>query len=603
MPAPDPPRQTAARLLRRAVSRHRRRIAAGLALLSLHQVAEAAVPVAIGLIVEHAVATGDWTALVVSVLGLVLLFTVLTLAWRFGARHTESAIEREAHLLRVEVAARALDPRGHRTGLRSGELLAIASADTERAALAIRAGSVATAAFAALAVSAIVLLAIDVPLGLGVLVGVPVVVLALQALAPMVTRRVGAQQAAAAATTALATDLVDGLRALRGIGAQHNAALRYRDSSQRTLAVTLRATTLTGVYQGVTAGAGGLFLAAVAGVAGAMAVDGRLGVGEFITVVGLAQFLAEPVRALGFCGQLGASAWASADRVATVLAAPPVVIPGPRRAPSPAPVRLTLAGVSYRTLRDVDLRLAAGELLGVVAHDPRDAAALLDLLRGAVPTDQYAGTLSLDGVPAQEFTLDARRELLLVEQHDVDLFEGTLRGNLLIRAAGRGDDGAVAPLAEALAAASADDIVAGHPAGLDHQVTDRGASLSGGQRQRLGLARALLANPPILVLHDPTTAVDAATEQRLAVGLAASRRAAAAGASAADTSAGASAADTSAGASAAAGAPATLIITSSPVLLAQADRVLVLDGGRIVNEGHHRDLARTDATYQEVVLR
>ncbi|ROO60195.1 putative ABC transport system ATP-binding protein [Micromonospora sp. Llam0] len=580
MPVPRPAPLTAARLLWRTLRRHRGRLTAGVVLLSLHQAAEAAVPLAIGLIVEQAVATGDWTALAVSVAALAALFTVLTFAWRFGARLTETAVHRETHQLRVEVAGRALDPRGHRTGLRSGELLAIAAADAERTALIIRAATVAVAAVAALTVSSVVLLTIDVPLGLGVLLGVPALVLALQALAPVVTRRTGAQQAAAGATTALATDLIDGLRALRGFGAQHNAARRYRESSRHTLQVTLRATTMAGVYQGITAGASGLFLAGVAGAAGAMAVRGRIGVGEFITVVGLAQFIAEPVRALGFCGQLAAAVRASAARVARVLAAPPAVLPGQRPAPRPQPARLALTGVSYRSLRDVDLRLAAGELLAVVAYEPRDAEALLDLLRGAVPAEDHRGTVAVDGVPVAELTLDGLRERVLVEPHDTALFAGTLRSNLLVR-----PGQAAETLPAAIGAASADDIVAAHPAGLDHPVTDRGASLSGGQRQRIGLARALAADPPILVLHDPTTAVDATTEERLAAGLRAARH------------------GRTVDPAVAAEAWATLVVTSSPALLSRADRVCVLAAGRVVGAAPHHDLVRTDPTYRAAVLR
>ncbi|WP_326553484.1 ABC transporter ATP-binding protein [Micromonospora sp. NBC_01813] len=581
MPVREPARLSAARLLRRTLRRHLGRLGGGIALLSLHQAAEAAVPLAIGLIVERAVATGDLTALAVSVAGLIGLFTVLTFAWRFGARLTETAIHRETHRLRVEVADRALDPRGHRTGLRSGEMLAIAAADAERTALIIRATAVAAAAVAALTVSSVVLLTIDVPLGLGVLLGVPALVLALQALAPVVTRRTADQQAAAGTTTALATDLINGLRALRGLGAQHNAARRYRDSSQHTLAVTLRATTMGGVYQGITAGASGLFLAAVAGAAGWMAIQGRISIGEFITVVGLAQFVAEPVRALGFCGQLAAAVWASAGRVARVLAAAPAVLPGQRTAPRPAPVRLALAGVSYRSLSDVDLQVHAGELIGVVAHDPRDAQALLDLLRGSVPADDYRGTVSVDAVAVSELTIDALRERVLVEPHDTALFEGTLRSNLLVHAGGDAD-----PLPAAISAACVDDIVALHPAGLDHPVTERGASLSGGQRQRIGLARALMTDPPILVLHDPSTAVDAATEQRLAAGLRAARHSPSRG-----------------GRVERVDAPATVVVTSSPALLTQADRVVVLDEGRVTVTGRHHDLAQTDQTYRAAVLR
>ena len=566
---------TAGRVLRGALSRQRARIAGAVALLCLHQAAEALVPVAIGVIIDRAVDTGDWTALLLSVLALAGLFTVLALAWRFGSRQATIAIEWETHLLRVRVARRALDPRGHRTGLRAGELLSIASSDAERSALMIRAGALGLAALTALAVASVALLTINVPLGLSVLIGVPLLVGALQGLAPLLTRRDAAKQAAIGGTTALATDLVDGLRALRGIGAQHNAAQRYGRSSRQTLTVSLRAATMNGAYQGITTAASGLFLAGVAGAAGWLALRGRLTIGEFVTVVGLAQFVSEPVRLLGYAGQVAAAARASAGRVARVLAAAPVIEPGPHGAGAVGADRLTLAGISYRTLRGVDLRLAAGEILGVLAYDPRDADALLKVLTGLVPAGERTGRLLIDGVPADELDLDDRRRVVLVEQHDVALFEGTLRSNLLA-GRGPGDDGGHV-LVAALRAAAAHDVVAMHPDGLDHPVTDRGTTLSGGQRQRIGLARALAAEPPVLVLHDPTTAVDAVTEEQVAEGLTALR--------------------------AAAPDAATLVITSSPALLARMHRVVVLTDGRVTADGRHDELADGDPHYREVVLR
>jgi putative ABC transport system ATP-binding protein len=108
-------------------------------------------------------------------------------------------------------------------------------------------------------------------------------------------------------------------------------------------------------------------------------------------------------------------------------------------------------------------------------------------------------------------------------------------------------------------------------------VTDRGSSLSGGQRQRIGLARALLVDPPVLVLHDPTTAVDAVTEERIAEGLVERRARRADG--------------------------GTILITSSPALLGKAHRVVVLADGRVRHVGRHTELAGTDETYQRTVLR
>jgi putative ABC transport system ATP-binding protein len=554
--------------MRRAVRRHRRRLAGGALLLSLHQATEAAVPVVIGIFVDQAVSTGRLQSLLWCVLMLFVLFAVLSNAWKAGARHVMRTIEYETHQLRLEIARRVLDPRGHQTGLRSGELLLIATSDAEKASLVLRAVALGLAGSTALAVSSVALLLVDVPLGIGVMIGVPLLVLGIQALSPLLTRRTSSQQEAVANTTALATDLVGGLRTLRGIGAQHNAAERYRRSSQETLQATLRAASTNGLQDGVTTALSGLLLAAVAGIAGWFALNGRITIGELITVVGLAQFVAEPVGLLGYSGQVFATARASAGRLASVLGSPWEIATGTSTTVDPSKPLLSLEGVGYKTLSSFDLSLQAGELVGVLCYDPRDADALLTVVAGRAA--EHSGRVLVGGAEVEELDIDLVRRSVLVEQHDTDLFEGTLRSNLLA-----GSDNA-ARLDRVVAAAAATDVVEAHADGLDHPLADRGRTLSGGQRQRLGLARALLAEPPVLVLHDPSTAVDAVTEELLAEGLAEVRGVA---------------------------TLATLVLTSSPALLGKMHRVLVVSDGEVVAEGRHAELAETDSAYQEAVLR
>ncbi|MEV5963178.1 ABC transporter ATP-binding protein [Kribbella sp. NPDC051952] len=532
---------------------------AGVLVLSLHQATEAAVPVAIGIFVDRAVATGKVQPLLWCVLMMIVLFAVLSNAWKTGARQVVRAIEYETHLLRLEVAQRVLEPRGQRTGLRSGELLSIATSDAERTALVMRGVSIGCAACTALIVSSVSLLLVDVPLGLGVLIGVPLLVLGIQALSPLLTRRTSSQQEAVAQTTALATDLVGGLRTLRGIGAQHNAAARYRRSSQTTLRATLRAASTAGLQDGVTTALSGLLLAAVAGVSGWFALNGRITIGELITVVGLAQFVAEPVGTLGYASQIFATSRASAKRLAAVLSAPPLIASGTDTTLDPSKPLLELDGVSYKSLSAVDLTLRPDESVGVLCYDPRDADALLTVVSGRAP--EHTGVLRVGGTPMDELDIDVVRRTVLLERHETDLFEGTLRSNLLVDSPS---------LDRVMTSAGAADLIEE----LDRPLADRGQSLSGGQRQRLGLARALLAAPPVLVLHDPSTAVDAVTEELLAEGLAEERA-----------------------------GLTTLVLTSSPALLGKMDRVVVIADGSVVAEGIHAELAESDSVYQEAVLR
>ena len=206
----------------------------------------------------------------------------------------------------------------------------------------------------------------------------------------------------------------------------------------------------------------------------------------------------------------------------------------------------------------------------MLTPDARDAGAFIDLLSGYVRSAD-AGTVRVGGRRIGEIPQGQRRTCLLVEHHNGDLFSGTLESNLAV--SGTSDLGAIQA---ALEASCATDVVELHPDGLEHPVVERGASLSGGQRQRWTLARALAADPDVLVLHDPTTSVDAVTEQAIADGIRLLRGG---------------------------GRRTTIMLTSSPALLAAADRVVLVNSGRIEAQGSHSELADGHSGYRSAVSR
>jgi len=594
-----PPRWTGGRVLRRTLTRNARRLALGTVLISLHQVCESLVPIFIGAIVDQAIAPADPYALAAWLAGLAALFLALTSVWRFGARFLMRAIAQEAHLLRLEVAAKATDPRGIRTELRTGDLLTVAGTDATNTSYLLDYVPRIAGAITATTVSAVALLVIDVPLGLAVLVGTPLVLAALQAGTPRITRRVAEQQELAGKAASLATDLVSGLRPLRGIGAEAAAARRYRAANRESMLAMIRAARAQGGYLAASTASGALLACGVAVLAGWFALDGRITVGAFITVIGLAQFLMEPMTTLAMLPSWVAEARASADRVAKVLAADPLLPDGPETPRRHAP-GLVLRSVRYGTLDGVDLEVRPGEFVGVVAHRAADGESLVRLLAAEAGPEEYAGEVLVGGAALARTHPARLREILLVEPHHTDLFSGTLMANITAgvpAAVGSAPRPAAAPstgplggdpeaaerndaLADVLAASAADQVVTAHPDGLEHVIAERGAGLSGGQRQRVALARALLARPPILVLHDPTTAVDSVTEHAIAGGIRALRHAPGDG------------------------SPyTTVVVTSSPAMLAVTDRVVVLDGGRVVADGPHHELVAADADYRRAVLR
>jgi putative ABC transport system ATP-binding protein len=565
---------TGSKVLLDGIRRNRRWLTAGSAMYGGHQICEALVPVVIGVIIDRAVATGDVGALVFWVAVLAVLFVVLSLMWRFGARLLTYAEAGEGYALRVEVAGKILQPRGIRSDLRSGELLTISSSDADNASYLLDYIPRIVASVTATAVCAITLLVINIPLGLAVVVGTPLVLVLLHLGTPLITRRIQHQQESAGEAASVATDLVSGLRPLRGIGAQDAATQRYRDVSRRSLRATLRAARTQRGFEGISTTISNLLAAGIAIAAGLLALDGALSIGQFVTVIGLAQFLVEPLVQLTVVPSWVAEARASANRVALVLSAPPLVPEG-RRALDAPPHGLDIVDLHYGSIDGLDLSVRPGELVGVVAPQAADAEALVTALSGQVPPEDYRGTIAVGGVDLAAVEHRAARAALLVEPHNTDIFTGTVGSNILVGDAPGGDP---AFLERALRASAADDVVSTQTGGLDTAVSERGTSLSGGQRQRVALARALFARPPVLVLHDPTTAVDSVTEHAIARGLSSLRH----GPGQTFT---------------------TVLVTCSPILLATAHRIVVIDGGSVRATGSHDELVDRDGEYRKAVLR
>ncbi|MGH2943124.1 MAG: ABC transporter transmembrane domain-containing protein, partial [Solirubrobacteraceae bacterium] len=311
------------------ISSQRRDVALGTLLLMAHQVTEALVPVMVGVVIDRAIATADTRALIESLALLALLFVALSNAFRIGYAVISRAGLAAEHEVRVRLARRVLDPAGGATTRRlPGELLSIATSDAKRVgqmALVVAFGG---GVLAAITVAAVVLLRISLPLGLLVVLGLPPLLVAVNRIARPLTRRAGDQQERAAQVSGMATDLVTGLRVLKGAGGQDAAVARYRRTSRDALDATLSAARMEAAYDGAMTIFTGAFLVLVTLVAGRLAAEGRISVGELIAAVGLTQFLVGPLQRLAFVGAELARSRASAERVAAVLSAPPAVRDG-----------------------------------------------------------------------------------------------------------------------------------------------------------------------------------------------------------------------------------------------------------------------------------
>jgi ABC-type multidrug transport system fused ATPase/permease subunit len=438
----------------------------------------------------------------------------------------------------------------------TGEVAAVGSHDAERIGGAIDIAARLSGALVSFVVVAVLMVRTSVTLGLVVVAGVPLLSAAVGPLLRPLHRRRARHRELVGDLTTVGADTVSGLRVLRGIGGEAAFSRRYAAASQEVRAAGVAAARVQSLLDAAEVALPGVFVVVVTWLGARLAVAGRISVGDLVAFYGYAAFLLLPVRTVIEGADKITRALVASRRAVEVLSLRPELASG--SAAEPPPGSPLVDGPSGLVVR-------AGRLTAVVAGVPEQAAAIADRLGRFTDGDG----VRLGAVALADLPLEVVRRRILVSEHDPRLFSGRLGGEL--------DPTGAAPVDRVLAAvhaAAADDVLEVLPGGLAAEVTERGRTFSGGQRQRLVLARALVADPEILVLVDPTSAVDAHTEARIADRLVAARR---------DRT--------------------TVVCTASPLLLDRADTVALVVDGRVVATGSHRELLAAEPRYRAVVTR
>jgi ABC-type multidrug transport system fused ATPase/permease subunit len=374
--------------------------------------------------------------------------------------------------------------------------------------------------------------------------------------------------------TAEAEENISGVRVVKAFAQEERQLDRFGQVVERVFSQQMVATKIQALYQPLISFLPNLGLAAILLVGGREVIDGSLTVGQFTAFYAYLLMLISPMRTLGYMLGSAQRATASGARIFQILDRAPRITAPADAPPLPAgrgrvslrDVGLTFDGANRPALTGIDLDVEPGETVALVGAMGSGKTALVSLLSRLY--DVTTGSVAIDGADVRSVDLVSLRQAVAVVNDDPFLFSASVHDNI---AYGRAD-ATREEVERAASAAQADDFIRRLPDGYDTLIGERGLTISGGQRQRIAIARAIVAQPRILVLDDATSSVDASTEQEIKLALnevMANRT--------------------------------TFVIAHRLSTIALAERIFVLEDGRLVSQGSHDELLQTSELYREIV--
>ena len=541
-----------------------------------------AVPWLVGIGIDRGIEADDrvwlWSGLVAAAGVASGIFTAFRRYYAFReARWTETKLREQlfGHILRLHI--------GYHDRSQTGQLMSRSSSDLQQIQAFVVMIPI-TLSNLAMVISVTVILALTNPLLTVVaLAPLPLVNFAGRRFSSSIHPAVQAVQQEQAELATVVEETVSGVRVIKGFGAESVQSAKLEVEADDIRRVSIRAKYLPAIELLPQIG-----LIGVLGVGGLQVIDGTLTLGELVSFNIYVALLVAPLRMLGMTIAWGQRAAAALKRINEVLDTVPLItdpeqptaLPtaqtgsaqtgSPQRCAPMGAVRFDRVEFGYDddlpVLKNFNLELAAGQSIALVGGTGSGKSTVARLLIRFY--DAEAGSITIDGVPIGDLALHELRRAVGVVFEDTLLFHDSVAANIAFADPAASHDA----IERAARLAGAHDFIVGLPDAYETELGERGYSLSGGQRQRIAIARAILADPRILVLDDATSAVDPSKEHEIRSAM-----------------------------STVMDGRTTIVIAHRPGTIALADTVALVDEGRVIATGTHDHLLATDARYREVL--
>ena len=552
---------------------HRRGVVVSLVLAALAMACTVAIPWLTGRAVDE-ISAGDkdgLRSLAIAVVVVALVRVGLSVVRRLVAGRVSLAIEYDlrnllyAHLQKLEV--------GFFAGQQTGQLMSRATVDLSSVRFFLGYGLVfILQSGLTIVLAAIAMFLLQPGLAALSLIPVPFVVLVAARYGHRSRPALQEVQQRIAEVTADVEENISGVRVVKAFAAEPRQLDRFRDAVARVFSQSMLATRLRAFYNPFLAFLPNLGLAVILLVGGRQVINGSMTLGDFTAFYTYLLMLIGPMRMLGIALGMAQRATASGGRLFEILDREPRIVGGSRALPAGlGRVELRDVTFGYGTsdaLHDVSLVVEAGSTVALVGATGSGKSTLVRLLPRLY--DPREGAVLIDGADVRELDVVALRSEIAVVDDDPFLFSDTVAGNIAYAR----PDASLEEIEAAAERAQAAGFIAELPDGYDTRVGERGLTLSGGQRQRIAIARALLADPRVLILDDATSSVDATTEREIKAALREVMR-----------------------------GRTTFVIAHRLSTIALADDIVVLEGGRVVARGTHDELLDASPLYAEIATK